>query len=314
MNANQVRQELTAKIVAALEQNTIPWRRPWNTSPNAGRPANCQSRNCYSGINPLLLELHAQKFGFRSRFWGTFDQWKKLGCTVQRRPEGVEAGDWGCKIVFYKPYLKSLVDHETGKEKQLHRSVLRTWWVFNAQQLEGEGIEKYLVDHSSEIGSEPPIFEPAEELIAATACEIHHDGDRAFYCPPVGIWPNHIGGDFIGMPMKSRFDRLGSYYETLLHELAHWSEVRLGWEGTYAMGELIAEMSGCFLASELGVPQGEDISNHAAYLQHWLEAMKEDASFIFKASTQASKVTEFLLSFVRSHQPGELEIEHGATA
>ena len=80
----------------------------------------------------------------------------------------------------------------------------------------------------------------------------------------------------------------------------HWSECRLGWDrkaGGYALGELIAEMAACFLATELGVPQGESLENHAAYLRSWLDAMKGDPSFIFKAATQASKVTDFLLQF-----------------
>ena len=63
------------------------------------------------------------------------------------------------------------------------------------------------------------------------------------------------------------------------------------------MGELVAEMASSFLATELGVPQAESLENHAAYLKSWLKEMKDDASFIFKASTQASKVADFLRSF-----------------
>ena len=65
------------------------------------------------------------------------------------------------------------------------------------------------------------------------------------------------------------------------------------------MGELIAEMASCFLATELGVPNSEAIENHAAYVKSWLAAMKDDPNYIFKASRQASKVCDFLLSFVK---------------
>jgi len=111
----------------------------------------------------------------------------------------------------------------------------------------------------------------------------------------------HHDGDYIQVPHKSSFVN-GSYYPTILHEVAHWSEVRVGWDretGGYAMGELIAEMASCFLATELGIPQGETLENHAAYLKSWLEGMHNDVNFIFKASRQASKVCDFLLSFVR---------------
>jgi len=57
------------------------------------------------------------------------------------------------------------------------------------------------------------------------------------------------------------------------------------------------------MATELNIPQGEGIENHVAYLKNWLKAMKNDPKFIFSASTQASKVTDFLMGFVR--EPAE---------
>ena len=117
-----------------------------------------------------------------------------------------------------------------------------------------------------------PDLEQAEELISATGAELHFGGDQAFYRRPTPLdaWPNHSAGDFISAPPKSSFNPKGSYYETLFHELAHWSEIRLGWTGTYEAGELIAEMTACYLATELGVPQGESLQNHTAYLKAWL--------------------------------------------
>ena len=65
------------------------------------------------------------------------------------------------------------------------------------------------------------------------------------------------------------------------------------------MMELVAEMSACYVAAELDVPHGESLENHAAYLRSWLDGMRGDTSFIFKASTMAAKTTDYLLSFVR---------------
>jgi len=69
------------------------------------------------------------------------------------------------------------------------------------------------------------------------------------------------------------------------------------------MGELAAEIAASFLSTELGIPQGETLENHTAYLQSWLKEMKDDPGYIFKASTQASKVADFLMSFVRKEEP-----------
>ena len=90
--------------------------------------------------------------------------------------------------------------------------------------------------------------------------------------------------------------------------LGHWSEVRLGWDHQkhgYAMGELVAEMAACYLSQELRIPDGERLDNHARYLKSWLKEMRGDPSYIFRASTQASKVTDYLLSFVRKEEPAD---------
>jgi len=42
-------------------------------------------------------------------------------------------------------------------------------------------------------------------------------------------------------------------------------------------------------------------------LQHWLEQMKENPSFIFRVSAQASKASDFILSFSRKAEPVEEE-------
>jgi antirestriction protein ArdC len=100
----------------------------------------------------------------------------------------------------------------------------------------------------------------------------------------------------------------GAFYPTILHELAHWSEIRVGWDrekGGYAMGELIAEIASCYLAAELNIPNGEPLDNHASYIKGWLEDMRNDPNYIFKASRQASKVCDFLLSFVRQNEAEE---------
>ena len=111
----ELRKQITDQIVAALEQGVMPWRRPWSTSTNSGRPANVLTKRQYTGINPLLLELHAHRYGFRSRWWGTFNQWREMGCTVQKRPAAVGPGEWGCHVILYKPVKKTTLDPISGR-------------------------------------------------------------------------------------------------------------------------------------------------------------------------------------------------------
>jgi antirestriction protein ArdC len=298
-----IRRQITAQLVQAIERGVLPWRRPWRRSPNTGRAANVASKRPYNGINPLLLELHRMEHDLGSRWWGTFNQWSDLGCRVMRRPEHVDRGKWGCRIVFYRPVTKRHVDPETGDETEDRFFVMRQWTVFNADQV--DGADEWQTSDDAP-GDTIPDYAPAERLIAATDADVRQHGDRAYYKRPVGPWPDHHDGDYIVVPPKHRFDPMGSYYETILHELGHWSEVRLGWDhqqAGYAMGELVAEMAASFLSTGLGVPQGESLENHASYLKSWLKEMKDDPAFIFKASTQASKVCDYLLAFVDQEAP-----------
>ena len=180
----QLRQQITQQIIAALEQDLVPWRRPWSVSKNVGRPANVLSKRAYTGINPLLLELHALEHGFQSRWYGTFDQWKKLGGTVSKRPSHVAKGAWGCKIVFYKPISKKTIDQQTGEEDEDKFLVMRTWSVFNAEQVEGEAIESFKTIEQPQAG-EFPNFQPAQDLIDASGADIHYGSDKAFYRRPI---------------------------------------------------------------------------------------------------------------------------------
>ena len=162
----------------------------------------------------------------------------------------------------------------------------------NVQQVEGD-FDHLRVGQDTANGN-GEVFEEAEQAINAIGADIRYGGNRAFYDP---------SGDFIQMPPRESFGT-SEFYETLCHELTHWTEAkhRLNWDRKnegYAMGELIAELGGCFMCSELGLPTAQSMTNHAAYLQNWLKAMKGDPKFIFKASTQASKAVDYLLSFSR---------------
>jgi antirestriction protein ArdC len=293
---HEIREQVTAKIVAALEKDLLPWRQMWSGN-SGGSHRNALTGKPYRGVNVLLLGLHAAEHGFKSNVWATFNQWRQMGCCVNRRPDDVEPGQWGATICVYIPVTKKVEEpKDKDEEEEETYWLLKKFTVFNASQVSGAAAEQsQAVELPDTDRHAEPDYEPAERLIQATGADIRFGGDRAFYS---------LAGDFICLPPKSSFIG-GSYYPTALHELAHWSECRVGWErkkDSYAMGELIAELASCFLATELGIPNTEPLENHAAYVKNWLAAMKDDANFIFKASRQASKVCDFLLSFVQQNE------------
>lgn len=292
---SQLRQTITDQIVTAIENGVKPWVRPWSKSPNSGRPANVISKNAYSGVNPLILELHRQRHEgqlMQSRWFATFRQWSNLGLSVKKRPDDVEPGQWGARIVYFSPIKKTKVDPKTGDEKEDRFFLMKSYVVFSADQVEGEGAERFQVTDADESNDAFVDYEPVERLLENSGADIRFHGDRAFY---------DRRGDYIVLPPKSRFNGIAEFYATALHEGSHWAEKRVQWDYEkhgYAMTELVAEISASFLASELRVPDA-DIANSASYVANWLEAMRGDPNYIFRASTAASKSADFLLDFVK---------------
>ena len=145
-------------------------------------------------------------------------------------------------------------------------------------------------------------FGPGEQVISATGWDIRHvPGDKALY-----VRPPH---DYIVLPPKQQSASgpfgMAGYYGTAFHELLHATEHRLGWTGSYALGELRAELGATYLAAEVGIPAPENMENHARNLDHWLKAMRADSRVIFQIASAASKGADLILSFSRQPQPEE---------
>lgn len=291
---NEIRQSITNRLVDALKNGTnIPWRRPWKT--NGPRlPTNFVAKRPYSGINVLTLWLASQERNFPVDYWATFNQWKSIGANIKK-------GEKGERIVFYSQVKKTVTDAE-GKDRLESFPILKTWSVFNIAQVQGEVVEAFQ-EQSSGTKFDVPDREEFDRVVAATDAEITFGGDRACY--------HRFPDDFIQMPFEEAFVSFPAFAETILHELAHWTEFRLDWTGTYAEGELRAEIAACFLTAELGIPNSDDLSNHAKYLASWLQALENDPKFIFRASSAANKAAEFIMSFSRpqeSENNFELEV------
>ena len=140
----------------------------------------------------------------------------------------------------------------------------------------------------------PPDFTRAERVITESGASVTWGGDKAFFNPAVP--------DAITLPYKSQFPTLQDFYGVAFHELGHFSELKVGWDrkhfheaSQYAMGELVAEMSACFVANAVDIPCSDNLDNHTPYLASWLKAMNNDPKFIFQASSVATKICDYLV-------------------
>ena len=275
---NAIYQSVTDKIIEQLEKGCTPWVKPWKSTVQSDK--NIASGNEYQGINTLILGMAGAAANYNCYTWGSFKQWQALGANVKK-------GEKGTPIVFYSPVSGSKIN-DAGESETTYTAVLKTYYVFNARQVEGIEIKE------QEEVDKPFIVMPAlEDRIVKSGANIKHGGNSAFYSP---------SGDFINVPEKSTFTNESSYYATVLHELTHWSGAkhrldrvkgkRFG-DSKYAFEELVAEMGAAFLCASYEVP-GE--LQHSSYIENWLTCLKEDNKAVFKAAALAQKAADYIKS------------------
>jgi antirestriction protein ArdC len=289
--------EITARIIADLEEGTFPWVRPWGAGPDGatlGLPRNAATGKPYSGINVLILWGHLFDQGFASQGWSTFRQAISLGGTVRKGEHGVTV----CYADKFIPKRKTNADadRETPPDAvETERGAvpfLKRYTLFNVAQCDN------LPDHC--LGSAPALPEreivpQAEALAKATLADIRTGGIEAFYRP---------ADDVIQIPPQPAFFEQINYYRTLFHELGHWTghpsrlnrdlSGCMGSKAAYANEELVAEITTAFVCAALSI---RPTVRHADYLGSWLNVLREDNRAIFRAASKASKAADFLLAF-----------------
>lgn len=266
-------QEVTDKLVAALEAETIPWIRPWRDGKSDGAlPYNAVSGRAYNGINVLLLNLAP----YAGNGWLTYKQARALGGSVRK-------GEHGTGIVYWN--FKKI--EEDGKTKIL--PLVKGYTVFNVEQCEGLDMSK--------LAKPEPIVAGAfaiNHIAEAIGAKVIHAGSRALYAPAL---------DVINIPSVANFRSEADYQSTLAHELVHWTghEERLNRDFTgrfgsdaYAFEELVAEIGSAFTCARLGIELNG--LQHPAYLANWLKVLKSDKRAIFSAASKAKQAAEFIFA------------------
>jgi antirestriction protein ArdC len=272
---NKIYQQVTDRIISELERGATPWIKPWTTFASAGEDQNIISKKPYNGINRVILGMS----GFSSSKWASFKQWQQLGATVRK-------GEKGTMIVFYSPIKKESINPTNGQLESSAYHCLKSYFVFNADQVEGIEIEK-------PVTVEKPFIDiPAlEKRVIDTGAIINHGSTSAFY---------RRDSDSIHLPNKGAFKSESDYYATLLHELIHWSGASFRLDRTkgkrfadtaYAFEELVAELGAAFLCQDYQI-QGD--LRHADYIGSWLKCLKDDNKAIFNAAALAQKAADYV--------------------
>jgi len=286
------RAEVTNKIIKMLETGVAPWQRPWRSGA-LQFPRNPTTNKLYRGGNALQLLIVMQERGHHDPRWVTYRQAETQGWQVRR-------GERGTGIEFWDAKRTDREEHEKVESKPV-RMVHRVYTVFHASQIEG------MPEYSPKSFSGPDVVAAGEKILSASGAKIEHDQrEQAYY---------DKRRDEIHLPQRDNFYDAAGYYGTALHELAHWSgapsrlnraslqEFKRFGDPAYAAEELRAELASVFLAAERGIPH--DASSHAAYVAHWIAALRSDKHELFRAAKEAHQATDFLLALERGLTPDQ---------
>lgn len=284
-------EEITNRIVEALEGGVNPWVKPWNSQ--AGFHRNAISNRPYRGVNVLLLNLVAMIRGHVDPRWITFKAALENGGRVKKGEHGVQVVFWKFLKMKDKEKTESsetiVLDAEGAEKKDRVIPFARYYTVFNVEQCEGLSVAPLETPQEFDPEATNPL---AEQIL--TVPDIKHGGDRAAYMPAL---------DQIRLPSRGDFNTLNEYYTTGYHETAHWTshESRLNrtlgkrfGDQAYAFEELVAEIAAAYLGAHTHVPF--DGMQHPEYVQSWLKVLKGDKMAIFTAAGQAQRACDFILA------------------
>ena len=269
--------EVTARIIAQMENGVIPWQKPWVA---CGKAISRTTGKPYSLLNQMLLGRPGEYL--------TFKQCQDAGSKVKK-------GEKSQMVVFWK-WIET-EDEETGEKKKV--PFLRYYNVFHIDPCEGVN-PKHTTETSFPDGAAAD--EAAQAIIAdylnrESVKLTHQEGDRAFYRPAT---------DEIVLPLLRQFHSTAEYYSTAFHEITHSTghEKRLNrlekiaffGSDAYSKEELVAEIGAAALISHAGLETDRSFRNNAAYIQNWLKVLKDDKRFIVSAAGKAEKAVSLILN------------------
>ncbi len=269
---------VTERIISQLEKGVIPWQKPWAgiqggaISGTTGKP--------YSLLNQMLLGKEGEYY--------TFNQVVARGGVVRK-------GEKSQIVVFWKQVLINQPEDDSTKEPiQKSIPMLRYYNVFHIDQCDG------LKPHTKP--AERPICPAADRIIKEYSnreiIEIRHQkGDEAYYSPT---------RDCIVLPLLEQFLSGAEYYSTVFHEMAHSTghisrlnrlkaTAHFG-SAEYSKEELTAEISAAALLNYTGTETKSSFRNNTAYIQNWLQVLKNDRRLIVTASGAAAKAVDYILN------------------
>ncbi|MDE6551918.1 MAG: ssDNA-binding domain-containing protein [Muribaculaceae bacterium] len=312
-------------MIERMEQmKNTEWKKGWIGGANgyAGLPQNVGGRN-YSGSNSFFLQLYTEIKGYQLPVYLTFKQAHNLKAHVLKGEKAFPVVYWDM-LVKDKNGRKVSSDEYKAMSKEERKNLdvipfIKAFPVYNIDQtnlreVQPERVQKLLDKFKApELRDTYGMYShPAlDQMIRQQSwlCPIQADKreNKAYY--------SHTH-DIVVLPMKSQFNisskpdeiyRDGmEFYSTMLHEMAHstMTPERLNRESggrfgdaKYAKEELVAELTAAMISHSMGF-DSRITDNSAAYLDSWIEKLKQEPKFIVSVMADVNKASELILDHV----------------
>lgn len=282
--------KLVNNFVEQLEKGDIgSWKKSWSKP----MPRSAISQNHYTGINILSL----MNDEYASNYWITKNQIDNLGGTIKE--EHLEKAR---DIFFLKDVIKKeeTTNKETGEVEEIDKkyTVLKSYKVFNTDAVEGINF-----NFENEVKNQNQKIEEIENFVKNLNVKMLY-GEPA--CSSDGT---------VFMPRIENFKSSEDYYNTLFHELTHFSGTteklnrhneiwsKYDKDKAYALEELVAELGSCFLSSKYEINMSE--TKNVEYLNSWISAIKEKPYILFSMASHASKSTNYLQNLAKRNEQAQ---------
>lgn len=280
---------ITARILEALEAGRVPWRKSWKGG--AIYAQNYATKHVYRGINALLTSLSP----YDIPYFMTFKQAKKMGGSIKKGAKSLPIVFWNA--IYRDGEGRKLSEEEARARGEVQkRMFLKYFRVFNIEDIEGIDFDlpEIVLNNFDKIEKCEALIEnmPNGPSIENTL------RDSACY---VSIL------DSVFMPLPGQFESEEEYYGTLMHELVHatghssrldreelMSQAKFG-SLTYTKEELTAEIGAAFLCNISGIETPALVENSEAYINGWMQELKNDKKFILLAASKAQKAVAYIL-------------------
>ena len=298
MKAADVMADLVTRLVTAIEDGADGWRMPWRTVAARGWPTNALTGMGYRGGNVLALHLAADDRGYPTGRWATYRQWEQIGAQVRKGERATPAVNWLTKA---RPGTDTATSERTPADggDMATRLIPIGFALFNAAQVDGDPH----VATETEPADTTMTDERFAGWLAPIPARVIWGGNSAYYSPAT---------DTVHVPAPEQFTDPEAIGATVAHELAHWTghpdrldrdlTGRFG-DDSYAIEELVAELSAAFTCATLNLAAADRSGDHAAYLASWCRVLRAEPAVLWSVASKAQSATDHLHAYEHLDRP-----------